>query len=82
MLTLFVETMGDLSLDEWMTLGHANADIFGHSFGAQLVADDVPIDVVQKVLGQALAAGDLNLCSGGKETDLGRGGRLLCATPE
>jgi integrase len=53
MLTLIVETMDDLSLDERVILGAVNAHSFRHTFGTQSVADDVPIDVVQKVLGHA-----------------------------
>lgn len=53
MLTLIVETMDDLSLDERVILGAVNAHAFRHTFGTQSVADDVPIDVVQKVLGHA-----------------------------
>jgi integrase len=48
-----VETMDDLSLDERIILGAVNAHAFRHTFGTQSVADDVPVDVVQKVLGHA-----------------------------
>ncbi|SAL00158.1 integrase [Caballeronia arationis] len=53
MLTELVETIDDLSLDERRRLGQANAHAFRHTFGTQSVADDVPVDVVQKVLGHA-----------------------------
>jgi len=53
MLTIIVETMGDLSLDERVILGSVNAHAMRHTFGTQSVADDVPINVVQKVLGHA-----------------------------
>jgi integrase len=53
MLRLVVETMDDLSLDERVILGSLNAHAFRHTFGTQSVADDVPVDVVQKVLGHA-----------------------------
>ncbi|SAL83511.1 integrase [Caballeronia choica] len=53
MLKVLVETMDALSLDERTLLGQANADAFRHSFGTQSVADEVPVDVVQKVLGHA-----------------------------
>jgi integrase len=53
MVTELVEAMDDLSLDERMRLGQSNAHAFCHIFGTQSVADDVPIDVVQKVLGHA-----------------------------
>ena len=46
-----VETMDALSLDERAQLGRVNAHAFRHTFGSQSVARDVPIDVVQKVLG-------------------------------
>jgi integrase len=53
MLTIIVETMDDLSLDERVFLGSVNAHAMRHTFGTQSVADDVPVDVVQKVLGHA-----------------------------
>ena len=53
MVTELVETMDDLSLDERVRLGQANAHAFRHTFGTQSVADEVPVDVVQKVLGHA-----------------------------
>ena len=53
MLTIIVETMDDLSLDKRVILGSANAHAMRHTFGTQSVADEVPIDVVQKVLGHA-----------------------------
>jgi integrase len=53
MLTELVETMDDLSLDDRRRLGQANAHAFRHTFGSQSVADEVPVDVVQKVLGHA-----------------------------
>nr|WP_284508835.1 tyrosine-type recombinase/integrase [Caballeronia sp. GACF5] len=46
-----VETMDALSLDERVQLDRVNAHAFRHTFGTQSVADDVPVDVVQKVLG-------------------------------
>jgi integrase len=56
MLKGLVETMDALSLDERALLGQANAHAFRHTFGTQSVADDVPVDVVQKVLGHASLA--------------------------
>jgi len=53
MVTELVETMDDLSLNERMRLGQANAHAFRHTFGTQSVANEVPVDVVQKVLGHA-----------------------------
>ena len=53
MLTIIVETMDDLSLDGRVILGSVNAHAMRHTFGTQSVADDVPVDVVQKVLGHA-----------------------------
>ncbi|WP_250481192.1 phage integrase family protein [Caballeronia sp. GAOx1] len=53
MVTELVETMDGLSLDERVRLGQSNAHAFRHTFGTQSVADDVPVDVVQKVLGHA-----------------------------
>jgi integrase len=53
MVTELVETMDDLSLDERVRLGQANAHAFRHTFGTQSVADEVPVDEVQKVLGHA-----------------------------
>jgi integrase len=53
MVTELVETMDELSLDERARLGQANAHAFRHTFGTQSVADEVPVDVVQKVLGHA-----------------------------
>ncbi|MDR5749130.1 phage integrase family protein [Caballeronia sp. LZ029] len=53
MVTELVETMDGLSLDERMRLGQSNAHAFRHTFGTQSVADEVPVDVVQKVLGHA-----------------------------
>ncbi|MDR5753023.1 MULTISPECIES: site-specific integrase [unclassified Caballeronia] len=53
MLNELVETMEALSLDERMRLGQANAHAFRHTFGTQSVAEEVPVDVVQKVLGHA-----------------------------
>ncbi|WP_248324880.1 site-specific integrase [Caballeronia sp. Sq4a] len=53
MVTELVETMEELSLDERVRLGQANAHAFRHTFGTQSVADEVPVDVVQKVLGHA-----------------------------
>jgi integrase len=53
MVTELVETMDDLSRDERVRLGQANAHAFRHTFGTQSVADEVPVDVVQKVLGHA-----------------------------
>jgi integrase len=53
MVTELVETMEGLSLDERVRLGQSNAHAFRHTFGTQSVADEVPVDVVQKVLGHA-----------------------------
>jgi integrase len=53
MLTIIVESTDDLSLDERVILGSVNAHAMRHTFGTQSVADDVPVDVVQKVLGHA-----------------------------
>jgi integrase len=53
MVTEPVETMDGLSLDERVRLGQSNAHAFRHTFGTQSVADEVPLDVVQKVLGHA-----------------------------
>ncbi|WP_310390594.1 site-specific integrase [Caballeronia sp. LP006] len=53
MLNQLVETMVSLDLDDRMRLGQANAHAFRHTFGTQSVADEVPVDVVQKVLGHA-----------------------------
>jgi len=53
MLTIIVETTDDLSLDERVILGSVNAHAMRHTFGTQSVADEVPVDVVQKVLGHA-----------------------------
>jgi integrase len=56
MLKTLVEMMDGLSLDERARLGRANAHAFRHTFGTQSVADEVPVDVVQKVLGHASLA--------------------------
>ncbi|WP_309243996.1 tyrosine-type recombinase/integrase [Caballeronia sp. EK] len=53
MVTELVETMYGLSLDERVRLGQSNAHAFRHTFGTQSVANEVPVDVVQKVLGHA-----------------------------
>jgi integrase len=53
MMTIVVETMDDLSLDERVMLGAVSAYAMRHTFSTQLMADDVPVDVVQKVLGHA-----------------------------
>ncbi|SAL68909.1 integrase [Caballeronia humi] len=53
MVTELVQTMDGLRLDERVRLGQANAHAFRHTFGTQSVADEVPVDVVQKVLGHA-----------------------------
>lgn len=53
MVTELVETMDDLSLDERRQLGQANAHALRHTFASHSVADDVPVNVVQKVLGHA-----------------------------
>ncbi len=53
MLTIIVETMDDVSLDERVILGSVNAHAMRHTFGTQSAADEVPVDVVQKVLGHA-----------------------------
>ncbi|BAO92880.1 tyrosine-type recombinase/integrase [Caballeronia cordobensis] len=46
-----VETMDVLSPDERFQLSRVNAHAFRHTFGTQSVAQEVPVDVVQKVLG-------------------------------
>jgi hypothetical protein len=46
MLTIIVETMGYLNLDERVILGSVNARSLRHPFGRQSVAD-----IVQKVSG-------------------------------
>ncbi|MDR5748914.1 phage integrase family protein [Caballeronia sp. LZ029] len=51
MVTELVETMDQWSLDERVQLGQANAHAFRHTFATQSVAEEVPVDVVQKVLG-------------------------------
>ncbi|SAL66120.1 integrase [Caballeronia humi] len=56
LLNVLVETMDALTLDERARLGQANAHAFRHTFGTQSVADEVPVDVVQKVLGHASLA--------------------------
>ncbi|MDR5763137.1 site-specific integrase [Caballeronia sp. LZ035] len=53
MLTALVETMENLTSDERATLGSVTAHAMRHTFGTQSVANEVPIDVVQKVLGHA-----------------------------
>jgi integrase len=53
MMKCLVETMDTLSFDERVQLGRVNAHAFRHTFGTQSVADEVPVDVVQKVLGHA-----------------------------
>jgi integrase len=53
MLNELVEKADALDLDERMRLGQANAHAFRHTFGSRSVANDVPVDVVQKVLGHA-----------------------------
>ena len=53
MVTTLVETMDDLSVDERRQLGQANAHALRHTFATESVADEVPVDVVQKVLGHA-----------------------------
>lgn len=40
-----------MNLDERAHLGRANVHAFRHTFGTQSVAQEVPVDVVQKVLG-------------------------------
>jgi integrase len=42
--------MDSLDLEERMRLGQVNAHALRHTFTTQSVADDVPVDVVQKVL--------------------------------
>jgi integrase len=44
-----IETMDDLNINERMQLGHINAHAFRHTFGTQSVADEVPVDALQKV---------------------------------
>nr|WP_250495365.1 phage integrase family protein [Caballeronia sp. GAWG1-1] len=51
MTTTLVETMDSLDLEERVRLGQVNAHAFRHTFGSQSVADNVPVDVVQRVLG-------------------------------
>jgi integrase len=53
MMTIIVQTMGELSLEERVIVGSLNAHAMRHTFGTQAVADEVPVDVVQKVLGHA-----------------------------
>ncbi|WP_250487440.1 tyrosine-type recombinase/integrase [Caballeronia sp. GaOx3] len=53
MITELVETKDDLCLDERRQPGQAKAHALRHIFGTQSVADEVPIDVVQKVRGHA-----------------------------
>lgn len=53
MLRELVETMDTLDLDERLRLGQTNAHALRHTFGTQSVADRVPVDVVQNVLGHA-----------------------------
>jgi site-specific recombinase XerD len=53
MLTDLVETMNALSPDERVRLGRANAHAFRHAFGTHSISGDMPVDVVQKVLGHA-----------------------------
>ncbi|BBQ03407.1 hypothetical protein BSFA1_85350 (plasmid) [Burkholderia sp. SFA1] len=53
MLNELVENMDTLDLEDRMRLGQVNAHAFRHTFGTQSVADEVPVDVVQKVLGHA-----------------------------
>ncbi|EKS72029.1 site-specific integrase [Caballeronia zhejiangensis] len=53
MLNELVETMDTLDPEDRMRLGQVNAHAFRHTFGTQSVADEVPVDVVQKVLGHA-----------------------------
>ncbi|WP_213233656.1 phage integrase family protein [Caballeronia sp. NK8] len=53
MLTKLVETCDSLDLDDRMRIGQANAHAFRHTFATHSVADEVPVDVVQKVLGHA-----------------------------
>ncbi|WP_250476035.1 site-specific integrase [Caballeronia sp. GAFFF1] len=48
-----VKTADALDLDDRIWLGKANAHAFRHTFGTRSVASDVPVDVVQKVLGHA-----------------------------
>ncbi|KXV06416.1 hypothetical protein CR51_11875 [Caballeronia megalochromosomata] len=42
-----------MSLDERVRHGQSNAHAFRHTFATQSVADEVPVDLVQKVLGHA-----------------------------
>ncbi|BBQ03257.1 hypothetical protein BSFA1_83850 (plasmid) [Burkholderia sp. SFA1] len=53
MVTELIETMDGLSLDDRVRLGQSNAHAFRHTFGTHSVAEEVPVDVVQKVLGHA-----------------------------
>lgn len=43
----------DLSIEERNTLRTAGIHAFRHTFGTQAVADDMPLDVVQKILGHS-----------------------------
>lgn len=45
--------MDSPSQEECAQLARVSANAFTHTFGTQSVADDVPVDVVQKVLGHA-----------------------------
>lgn len=53
MVTELIETTDNLSLDERARPRQTIAHAFRHTFGTQSVADAVPVDVVQKVLGHA-----------------------------
>jgi integrase len=53
MLNELVETMNALDLDDRVRLGQANAHAFRHTFATHSIAEEVPLDVVQKVLGHA-----------------------------
>jgi integrase len=53
MLTELVEKCDSLDLDDRIRIGQANAHAFRHTFATHSVADEVPVDVVQKVLGHA-----------------------------
>ena len=54
--------MDALSLNERALPCQANAHAFRHTFGTQSVADEVPVDVVQKVLGHASLATPRSMC--------------------
>lgn len=46
-----VAEMADLSLPEIKHLAATSTHSFRHTFGTQAAAEDVPVDVIQKMLG-------------------------------